>query len=301
MHYIKSLRPINLLIIGATQWLIYRLLFVNTLDISCLHGASFYALMLTTILIAAGGYYINDYYDTVSDEINAKPYKLSKRASYIAYIMITLLGAIIAMFLAQFLQEWPLFWIYPVAVGLLYLYAKTLKGTMLLGNLVVGWFCCFVPGIILVAERKCIQLSWEIYPIDTLRLLYIVVGYMLFGFLTTVWREIIKDAEDVKGDMEAGLNTIAVRMGTATARRIAMIFGSSTVFLLSGVFCLTLLTQMALPYIFLGGLLLVHSIYILVRQLRAVEPFHFRQVSQQIKLFMIEGLISIFALSTVGT
>ena len=253
------------------------------------------------MLIAAGGYYINDYYDIESDEINAKPYKLRKNANLAAYSTITLIGGAIAVYLAQSLQEWPLFWIYPMAVGLLYLYARFLKGTMLLGNLVVGWFCSFVPGIILVAERKCIQLSWEIDPVDTFKLINIVIGYMLFGFLTTVWREIIKDAEDVNGDMQAGYNTIAVRMGIPFTKKIATIFGGSTVFLLAAVLNLTLLKHMALPYILLGALLLFHAIYILVGQQRAVESYHFYKVSQQLKLFMIEGLISILALSTLGS
>jgi 4-hydroxybenzoate polyprenyltransferase len=79
MHLLKLTRPINLIVIALTMVGI-RFLFMKELnDVpyfqSTFEQLDFFLLAFSTILIAAGGNIINDYFDVKADKIN-KPNKV---------------------------------------------------------------------------------------------------------------------------------------------------------------------------------------------------------------------------------
>ena len=77
--YLKLFRSGNLLFIILTEYALHYFLIVPTLQSNGLHSImtplDMFLLILSTVLIAAGGYVINDYFDVNIDTIN-KPEKL---------------------------------------------------------------------------------------------------------------------------------------------------------------------------------------------------------------------------------
>ena len=67
---LKSIRWINLFIIALTQYLVRYCIIIPLNKSTVLSDFDFFLLVLSTILIAAAGYIINDYFDTKVDRLN---------------------------------------------------------------------------------------------------------------------------------------------------------------------------------------------------------------------------------------
>jgi len=76
MYYINSIRPVNLLIVALTQFLLYYIVILPSFEYAevdrLLNPNLLLLLVLDTMLIAASGYVINDIIDEKSDQINNK-------------------------------------------------------------------------------------------------------------------------------------------------------------------------------------------------------------------------------------
>lgn len=216
--FFKLVRFPNLLIVALTQYLLQYLVLTPALDdaglLPILDPFHFFLLVFTTVLIATGGYLINDILDYESDLINKPAQVYVNRVfplkSVLAfYVSTVLVGFVIAWYLAGYVENRLLVSIYPAAVALLYFYSKNLKQMPLVGNVVVAVFCAFVAGVVLFADRKNFgQLSGQGSEAGVF-----FGGYLLFAFLSTLFREIIKDMEDLEGDRQLGLQTLPIKIG----------------------------------------------------------------------------------------
>src|SRR5690606_29892373 len=146
---------------------------------------------------AAAGNIINDYFDIEIDKIN-KPGRplaagyISKKSALIFY---GLLNA--AALFAAIQLNFDVFLITVSTQVLLFFYSYKLKNIPLAGNLVVA----LLTGLVFIFGGAAAgNVSKLIIP-------------ALFAFLINLIREIIKDAEDVKGDSAAGLKTFPIVNG----------------------------------------------------------------------------------------
>ncbi len=209
----------NLLILGGIQYLIYH----NLLDhaSSVLSIADLVLIILVTICLAAGGYVINDYYDSTIDSLN-KPkrwvagnlWTLKQTKQF--YLMIVFIGFIIALWTAIRLDLIKYIFIYPAAVAGLWIYSYALKCKPVIGNVWVSFFCAGVVGIVALPDLiygNTDQIKVELWY------------YMVFAFLATWFREIVKDIEDVVGDGKSNCQTAVVRFGLNTGKYMAIFFG----------------------------------------------------------------------------
>lgn len=219
-----------MLLIAVSQIIIYAgyitPIFAGYSINTVLQGMDIYLFVLVTATLAAGSYVINDIKDHQTDLIN-KPEntyigvgKLSVRSAYIYYWILTVIGGLVAAYIALHIGKPYLFSIYPSAVALLYMYSHILKRMPLSGNIVVAVFCAFVPGIIWYAESD----GMSILAVADPALVYLYLGYMVFGFLATMVREIVKDIEDKEGDESAGYNTLPIAIGVAKSKSLAIVF-----------------------------------------------------------------------------
>jgi 4-hydroxybenzoate polyprenyltransferase len=108
----------NLIIIGLTQFLSTYMLMRHGLIISI--GLPFVLLTVSTMMVAAGGYVINDYYDAKIDMVN-RPNQvvvgrsLSRRKALAYHLIISSLAIIIGFFVS-----WKLALIHFFAVALIW-------------------------------------------------------------------------------------------------------------------------------------------------------------------------------------
>lgn len=227
MH--RALRIKNLIIILLTQWLVWYFVFKlneTTAGASTAMGWIDISLLgLITIIMALGAYIINDVYDLEADTANGLIRVKDKKKSILLYWTLNFVGLVLSAWLAYQTQSLGLLWIYPVSVLILYAYSRYFKGTPLLGNVIVGLFCALVPGILFLAERHMIDQwkiqdspSWEIHKA-------MMWMFILFSFMSTVYREQVKDLEDQDGDRAAGYLTLPIVYGEARARAMALFSG----------------------------------------------------------------------------
>jgi geranylgeranylglycerol-phosphate geranylgeranyltransferase len=201
-NYLLIIRPFNCIFVGLAV-LAAAILNKHGLDYSVVFFA-----VTSAMFIAAGGYVINDFYDLPIDMVN-KPRRVlpSGRISpEKAYIY--------AMFLFVFGLSLSYFTGVAAAIALaifnsliLYYYAKRLKNVVLIGNLLVSYSAAstFLFGAIVTNNLR--------------RMLPIIVYTGIYTFV----REIIKDAEDVKGDKKFGIASLATIFGEKTAVTLSLI------------------------------------------------------------------------------
>lgn len=300
----------NLIIVALTQYLLQYLVLVPPYvyyqsqlelnDLIVLKPFQFFLLVISTICIAAGGYIINDIEDVKIDKIN-KPEKkqivgrqISMQQAWILYISISLIGFFISVYLANYIHHFEQLVIYPCAVFLLYSYSRWLKKRPLIGNLVVSFFCAFVAFVVLYAQTIGSDMFAHWLADPEFDYLTIFLGYSIFAFLSTLFREIIKDMEDVVGDKAVDCKTLPIVLGIKTTKFIAFLVG---ILLLIAVFYFSwLIDNWGWKFFLIHALISLPTLFSLYKLYLAKDKKDFTFLSQFAKLIMLSGLIFILVM-----
>ncbi len=216
MTYLNLVRYKNLLLLALMQ-LIFRYGFLKQQDgYLALADWQYFLLVLSTVLLAAAGYVINDIFDQETDTIN-RPQRVivgktvSEAKAYNLYVGLNIIGVAIGFYLSNVIEKPSFATLFIFIAAGLYFYATTLKRMLLLGNLLVA----FILGLSVLIIGV-----FDLYPAtydgnrDQMGLLFkILVDYATFAFVLNLIREITKDAEDVKGDYNQGMQTLPIVLG----------------------------------------------------------------------------------------
>ncbi len=173
----------------------------------------FFLLLLPALLTAAAGYVVNDIFDQSIDEFN-KPLKtyightITKRNAWILYAILNVISIIVSLIYSQ---EYTT--INVCIIGLLYLYSFQLKGMALIGNLVIAMCSASIVAI-------CVFLI----QIDTQAGTINFFGYVVFAFIVSLIREIVKDIQDLEGDKTQNLRTYPIVFGVKGAKTLIYVF-----------------------------------------------------------------------------
>jgi 4-hydroxybenzoate polyprenyltransferase len=232
-----------------------------------------FLLSMSTVLIAAAGYIINDYYDVKIDYIN-KPERvvigksITRRFAILFHVLLSVGGISIGLYLS-----WRLAAINILSVFLLWLYSNNLKRLPFVGNITVA----VLTGL-------------AIYVVDVLYGTQnsLVIIYAVFAFFMTLVREIIKDIEDLKGDNTFGCKTLPIVLGIRKTKIVIYII--IVVFLIS-VFVLNYWYE-ALPIQYYLIFLFAPVALLLFRLFRADMKREFSLLSAFCKLIMLLGILS---------
>jgi 4-hydroxybenzoate polyprenyltransferase len=209
---IYIIRPINLTLVAATMFVV---LFKYKDESVANYWFQAIFLILPAVLTAAAGYVVNDIFDIETDKIN-KPnscivgHSLSIKSAWVLYGVISISSIVVSYF---FSQQYAIINI--CIMALLFLYAAQLKGMPLIGNIIVALCSAAVVSI-------CILLI----AFDTKPAIMNFTGYIIFSFFVSLIRELVKDMQDVDGDLAAGLKTYPIVAGIkGTKIMIYMITG----------------------------------------------------------------------------
>lgn len=295
----RLLRLPNLLILALALALPYWAVLQPAIEqggrVPILDAFRFAVLSLAVVLTAAAGYVLNDYCDSAIDALN-RPDRvvvgrwLSPERVRRLYGMLWLLALLLGLWMGFWLGNGLVAAVFVGAALLLFLYAQWLKCTPLVGNVAVSLLCGVVPLLPQIAEWRHLEV---LATSDAGRMALLWPGvYGLFAFWSNLWREQVKDLEDVVGDAAGHCRTLPVWLGVPAAQRVAVGTGLLFSALIGGLlgwraeagsppFALALsVVLLALPAVFLVGLLY-----------RATERRHFSQVSWGIKMLMLAGLL----------
>lgn len=188
-------------------------------------------LIVATVLVAAGGYVINDYFDVKIDRINRPDQivvtrSITKEQTMRLFIGLTLSGIVLGLSVAVIVHSSTLAGIYILTPGLLWFYSSSYKRQFIIGNLIIG-FCSAVTPLLIAITNVSLLIQelgkqMEFAPLSIL--LYVWLGgFSIFAFFCTWIREIIKDLQDQKGDREMECHTIPIKLGNTWAKTIITI------------------------------------------------------------------------------
>lgn len=235
LSFLKLIRVQNLLIIAFTQYVVRWCLIFPILKAQSsyfelqLSELQFFLLVLSTVMIAAAGYIINDYFDVRTDKLN-HPERLvidkgiKRRVAMGAHMVINILAFMVGLYVSYSVGAPKLAFAHFMCISGLWFYSTTFKKQFLLGNLVIAAFTAIVPFVVAVYESLACYKAY--LPIDdkfNLNSLWIYcAGICFFTFLISLIREIIKDIEKQEGDREHGYNTIPIAIGVKFSKLIIL-------------------------------------------------------------------------------
>jgi 4-hydroxybenzoate polyprenyltransferase len=297
MKYLKLIRYQNLLMLALMQ-LLFRYGFLKLQNIPlALTDWQYCLLVLSTVLIAAGGYVINNIFDQETDNDN-KPDQvvvgksISETQAYNIYLALNIVGVGIGFYLSNVIAKPGFASIFIMIAATLYLYATSLKQMMLIGNLIVALLLSFSVIIIGV---------FDLYPVTNAGnqqlmadLFAVLLDYALFAFIINFIREIVKDLEDVNGDYNQGMNTLPIALGINRTSKLVFIL-SFIPLVLVVLYINTYYIANNLQLATLYALLFVVAplLYFIIKMASAKKNNHFHHLSIILKLVILFGLFSI--------
>lgn len=296
---LKLIRYQNLLMLAFMQ-LVFRYAFFKIQDIPlALADWQYGLLVLSTVLIAAGGYVINNILDQKTDAIN-KPNNviigknISETNAYTLYMALTVAGVAIGFYLSNVILKPSFAAVFILIAATLYLYATSLKQILIVGNSIVA---------ILLSCSVIIIGIFDLLPaIDAgnqqqMRIVFsILLDYAIFTFFINMLREIIKDIEDVDGDYNQGIRTLPIVIGKSRTAKI--VFGLSFIPIL---FLLYYINSYLLNLIYTTIYLLLFVMgplfYFTVKVWSAKSKKEFHTLSLLLKWIMFFGILSVVIIS----
>ena len=266
---LKLTRFGNLTIIGLAQYFTAAFL----IDKSIVFDLELFLLSCSTVLIAAAGYIINDYYDVKIDFIN-KPERvvigrgIARRYAILFHVALSCLGILIGGYLSLRVGALNI-----LSVFLLWLYSNNLKRLPLIGNVAVA----FLTGLSIYMVEVYYRTGNSL-----------VLIYSSFAFFMTLIREIIKDMEDLKGDNTFGCKTLPIIWGIRKTKMV--------IYIILSVFSITVLAlnqfYVGLPIYYFVLCLFVPLVILLLRLIRADRMKDFAWLSNFSKVIMLLGILS---------
>jgi 4-hydroxybenzoate polyprenyltransferase len=226
----RLLRMPNLVIIASVLYLQRFCIVLPFLQLSGIYIAwsGYHLVVFGTVLIAAGGYLINDYFDIEIDEVNKPDKALALHSISLAtikrvYFAVSVAGLASIAMACHISGAYILWFVYLIATLVLLWYSYHLKKVLLLGNIAVAMASAFTLPAAWLFDLMTLP-GWSSINFNTGNIYYImsvrVIIYSLFAFLISFAREVIKDIEDMEGDSRFGCKSLPVVYGVPVAKRI---------------------------------------------------------------------------------
>ena len=293
----------NLVFIALTQTLFYFQIIVpylkkNGQPSQLLQETDFFLLLVSSVLIAAAGYIINDYFDIQIDNVN-KPERLivgkliKRRWAMLLHLVFSLVGLFLTAVVAMHLNNLLLLAINFLSVLLLLLYSSTFKKRLLIGNIIISVLTAWVVGVLFIAEIRLNDAAYMHIKQAALGSLYkVTLVYAGFAFIVSLIREVVKDMEDMEGDRKFGCKTMPISWGIPSTK----IFVAVWIFVLVGLFAAiafyAMLNSWSWPFYVLSFAMIIQFYYMLKKLYYAQSATDFANISKSLKLVMLVGILS---------
>jgi len=222
----------------------------------------------------AGGYIINNFYDSEKDLIN-RPQKsmldrlISQKTKLYFYVFLVLIVIISASQVSM--RAFIFFSIYVFGI---WLYSHKLKKLSIVGNI--------TSAILTITPIFAVFLYYKNFQT-------VIVFHAIFLFLVISMRELTKDLENIKGDLTLGYKTVPIVYGEKVARM--MLTALSFFTLLPTYILITKFDIGKMNYFFYLSIFLL-IIFILLLQ-KAVSKLQYLVLHNILKVILVAGVFSI--------
>ncbi|HVT86481.1 MAG TPA: geranylgeranylglycerol-phosphate geranylgeranyltransferase [Chitinophagaceae bacterium] len=296
--FLKLVRLPNLFFIALAQALfqfcIYRPLFKGFIPEN--DTQQFILIVLASLLIAAAGYIINDYFDINIDEVN-KPKDMvidkmiSRRWAIAWHFMLSTSGLILTVLALPFFQKWYLILINACSIALLWFYSTTFKRKLLIGNVVISLLTAWTV-LILFYSKVSLMDAFGTENTTEHKFFRITFLYAGFAFISSLIREAVKDMEDLEGDEKYRCRTMPIVWGMNATKIYVAVWLAALIAILVMVQIYVLQFRWWWPALYSVVLIILPLIYIFTKLFKANSSRDFHLLSRWIKLVMLTGILS---------
>ncbi|MGD9898041.1 MAG: geranylgeranylglycerol-phosphate geranylgeranyltransferase [Calditrichaceae bacterium] len=269
-NYFRIIRPLNVLISIISIW------------VAALISSQFHVNMrlvlggLVAALITGGANIINDIYDIKIDRIN-KPGRMlpsgviTVETAWKYFYFSYGLAIIVSVFCG-----WDMFFVASVVAISLYWYSVVLKRTILWGNILVS----FSTGVAFIYGAMAVN-DWPAGVIPG-----------IFAFFFHFGREIIKDMQDIKGDLSENAVTFPGQKGMKSSIALVNLIFILLIILTIVPYILNIYNLTYLFVVLIGVDLILLMVSISIWKWN--DPSALGKFSHLLKLDMVVGLIAIY-------
>nr|WP_294936292.1 geranylgeranylglycerol-phosphate geranylgeranyltransferase [uncultured Flavobacterium sp.] len=233
-----------------------------------------FIIVFVSTLTIASGYIINNFYDSEKDLIN-RPNKsmldrlVSQKTKLQVYFGLNFLATALA-----YIISWRAALFFATYIFLIWFYSHKLKKYPIIGNLTAS-FLAILPffGILLYFKN----------------FYHVIFAHATFLFLLILIREMIKDLENIKGDVANNYQTIPVRFGEKVSKQVITALTISTIL---PVFILIDKYDVGYMDIYFYVSLIV-LIFFLLKLWKSETHYEYVQLHNVLKLIIVAGVFSI--------
>ena len=211
-------RGYNILVIVIAQYLASIYILSPNLPLrKVVFDINLFLIVLASAMVIAGGYIINNFYDAEKDLIN-KPHKtmldrlVSQRFKLSAYFILNFLSALVASYVSFKAVLFFSSYIFGI-----WFYSHKLKKVPFIGN--------FVSSTLAIAPFFVVFVYYRNFET-------VIFVHAMFLFLLILAREMIKDLENIAGDIAQNYKTIPIIFGEKVAKTligILILLGESVI------------------------------------------------------------------------
>ncbi|MEM0543289.1 geranylgeranylglycerol-phosphate geranylgeranyltransferase [Flavobacterium sp. j3] len=301
MKYLQLIRYQNLLLLAFMQ-LIFRYGFLKFQNIPlALNHFQYGLLVLSTVLIAAAGYIINDILDQDTDNEN-KPHKvfigksISENMGYNLYFALNVTGVGVGFYLSNVIQKPSFAGAFIIIAATLYMYATSLKQMLLIGNIIVALLLSF--SVLIIGLFDLLPATYEGNRAEMGILFSMLMDYAVFAFIINLIREIVKDMEDIDGDYNQGMSTLPIAIGVKKTSKVLLVLGIITTLILLW-YINSYLMSNRLYFAVIYSLLLVVAplILFIIKIANASTKKEFHWLSTILKWIIFFGILSVLVIT----
>jgi 4-hydroxybenzoate polyprenyltransferase len=274
------------------RWcLIYPSLLARNFELQ-FSNFNFFLLVLSTVLIAAAGYIINDYFDVNIDKIN-KPERLvigkgvKRRVAIGAHTVLNIIAILIGCYISYAAGAWKLIFIHLFWTLGLWFYSTNFKRQFLSGNMMIAIFVALVPLVVGVYEMIPCYKTYGIVFKDISKYLLLV---SFFAFVITLLREIIKDIEDYEGDKEYGCKTMPIVIGVKSSKIVVITIAIATMLFLGYLQFLLWGLEDKLSFFYFAFAIQLPFLFLIYKIIFAETKRDFKIAGNTAKLIMLMGV-----------
>lgn len=272
-------RGYNILIIIIAQYLTSVYILAPELPIKdILFDVNLFMIVLASATAIASGYIINNFYDSEKDLIN-RPNKsmldrlVGQRTKLNFYFILNFLSLLSALFVS--FKTTLFFFLFIFGI---WFYSHKLKKYLFIGNLVAATLAV-IPLFAVFIYYKNFDL--------------VIFVHATFLFIIISMRELVKDLENLKGDLLQNYQTIPVIYGSLVSKKILTFL--SFLALLPTYLLIVKFNIGAMDYFFLGSIIALLIFVILLW--KSNKKLHYLLLHNILKFIVVIGVFCIFLMN----
>jgi 4-hydroxybenzoate polyprenyltransferase len=268
-------RGYNILVVVIAQYLASVYIFAHDKPLKVvLLDLNLLMLVLASSATIAGGYIINNFYDSEKDLIN-KPRKtmldrlVSQNTKLSFYFVLNFLAVVFASYVS--FKAVIFFALYIFAI---WFYSHRFKKQPLTGNI--------VSAILTVTPFFAIFIYYKNFEL-------VVFAHAIFLFLLVSMRELTKDLENIKGDLALNYRTLPVVYSEKTSKRMLTVLAVFTI--ISAIVLILFFKIGHMYYFFYLSIILL--VIFLIFLLKSNKKNHYLILHNILKFIIVAGVFSI--------